>query len=85
MTNKELYDEIYEMQDKYRIILYGNDVTENVIDALGKQISKRVVDYHHCPTCGGGLPAKGITDDWCSCCFNWNYCPDCGQRLKWED
>lgn len=49
-----------------------------------KEEAKKVEYNHHCPNCGRGLPAKRLTDEYCSCCFNWKYCPDCGQKLRWE-
>lgn len=53
------------------------------IKALKKQIPKKSIHYHHCPSCENGLPAEKITDEYCSCCFKWDYCPKCGQRLEW--
>lgn len=48
-----------------------------------KQIATKPIHGHHCPNCDKALPIKGITDNYCSECFNWNYCPDCGQKLNW--
>ena len=36
-----------------------------------------VYDVAHCPTCN-----REFEDGWDS--WECNYCPDCGQRLKWE-
>lgn len=49
-----------------------------------KENAKKVEYSHHCPNCGSGLPTRNITSEYCSCCFNWKYCPDCGQKLRWE-
>lgn len=54
-------------------------------EALEKQIPKKPIDNHHCPSCETGLPHKGITDKWCRCCFEPNYCSNCGQRLNWSE
>lgn len=49
-----------------------------------KEIATKPIHSHHCPNCDKALPVKGITDDYCSECFNWNYCPNCGQKLDRE-
>jgi hypothetical protein len=36
-----------------------------------------VYDVAHCPTCN-----REFEDGWDS--WECNYCPNCGQRLKWE-
>ncbi len=36
-----------------------------------------VYDVAHCPTCN-----RDFEEGWDS--WECNYCPDCGQRLKWE-
>lgn len=53
-------------------------------EALEKQIPKKPIDNHHCPSCETGLPHRGITDEWCRCCFDPDFCPTCGQRLDWS-
>lgn len=53
------------------------------IEALEKQIAKKPIDNHHCPSCETGLPHRGITDEWCKCCFDPDYCPECGQAIDW--
>lgn len=57
---------------------------QKIAEAVQKQIPKKPIYNHHCPSCEKALPNKKITDKWCECCFNWKYCPDCGQRLDWE-
>lgn len=46
---------------------------------------KKVKLNHHCPTCGVGLSAKGITGEYGNCCFRQAFCPGCGQALDWGD
>ena len=41
------------------------------IDALEKQIPKKMESYYYCPNCG-----KFITTD---------YCPECGQAIDWSE
>lgn len=60
------------------------DDFNEIVKTLEKQIAKKPIHNHHCPSCDEALPIKGITDDYCSECFNWNYCPNCGQKLDWE-
>lgn len=76
-------DKIKGLCDVFKCDDYHNACVM-AIEALEKQEPKKVKDYHHCPNCGYGLPAKGITDKWCECCYEWKYCPECGQALKWR-
>lgn len=90
MTEQEAIGYVNNVFDEY----FGDRCVSNTnkfaisqdmaIQALEKQIPKKVVHSHHCPSCDKGLPIKGITDDYCSECFKWNYCPSCGQSLDWS-
>lgn len=50
----------------------------NCIEAIEKQIPKKITDIHvdeyYCPACGAENTLK----------FNY-YCPTCGQKLSWSD
>lgn len=85
MTNEESLKNIVEDG----INLFAGDFVDLealkvAAKALEKQIPMRPIHNHHCPNCGYGLPIKGITDDFCSCCFKQKYCPDCGQAIDWS-
>ncbi len=78
-------EEYCEIMDKSNFMIdSANPYDMEIKNALEKQIPKKVVHTHHCPSCDKALPIKGITDEWCECCFNWKYCPKCGQAIKWE-
>lgn len=78
-------EEYIEIMDKSNFMLdSANPYDMEIKEALEKQIPKKVIHYHHCPQCDGGLPTEGITEDYCKCCFKWKYCPNCGQAIKWE-
>lgn len=70
------------MNEDCRLSAFALDVA---IEALEKQIAKKPIDNHHCPFCETGLPHRGITDEWCKCCFDPDYCPECGQAVDWSD
>lgn len=61
-----------------------DEALKMAIKSIEFRIPESVEDYHHCPNCGYGLPAKGITDSYCDCCYEWKYCPYCGQALDWS-
>ena len=90
-------DEAIKRLDRnaYRTTCYGNRVVEHeenliAIQALEKQILKK-------PTYeGDGYAPDGtfVFDEWlCPCCEtryevdydDYDYCPNCGQKLDWED
>lgn len=81
MTKQE-YNEIMDFSNF--MIDCANSYDRKIKEILEKNIAKKPIHNHHCPSCDEALPIKGITDDYCSECFNWNYCPNCGQKLDWE-
>lgn len=90
MTNKEAHRFLEDLQRKYtrdRHLYKPEFIEANglAILSLEKQIAKKPIDNHHCPSCKAGLPHRGITDEWCKCCFDPDFCPECGQRLNWSD
>lgn len=57
---------------------------DRCIEALGKQEPKRpllVERFYQCPVCGGGEEYLVYETD---IYIRYNYCANCGQRLKWE-
>lgn len=79
-------EEFCEIMDNSNFMIdSSNPYDMKILEALGKQIPKKPIDNHHCPSCETGLPHKGITDEWCKCCFDPDFCPTCGQRLNWSD
>lgn len=49
------------------------------IEALEKQIPKKVTLDRQCPTCGADAYANSYDD------IKYNFCDNCGQRLDWGD
>lgn len=75
----------YPNGEKSKCYQYNLGAINKAIEALEKQIAKKPIDNHHCPSCETGLPHKGFTDEWCKCCFELDYCPRCGQAIDWSD
>ena len=72
MTNEEAIQEL-------EFILVGHPETSAIgqavliaIEALEKQIPKKVKAHQDCPNCGADVIGSGF------------YCWNCGQRLYWE-
>jgi len=82
MTNETAKECLQFLADQFS--QDGRRPFDVAISALNKQIPKKLEHNHHCPGCGKGLPARGLQDEWCSGCFGWTYCPDCGQKVEWE-
>jgi len=65
------------------------DTLKIAIECIKKQIPTKVVDGHHCPSCGVGLVTEHIIADEykeiCRCCFDPKCCPECGQVLDWSE
>lgn len=58
---------------------------DSCIEALAKQDPKRVLivaGFYKCPVCGGGEEFLVYETD---IYIRYNYCANCGQKLKWED
>lgn len=89
MTNKEALSDLKNLYGdgscEYVMRPLRTETIRLAIEALEKQIPMRPIHNHHCPNCGYGLPIKGITDDFCSCCFKQKHCPNCGQAIDWSE
>jgi DNA-directed RNA polymerase subunit RPC12/RpoP len=65
---------------------YGNnfvEFTESLrvaMQALEKQIPKKITKYRSCPNCGGDVWHED--EDYM---VKYNHCKDCGQRLDWNN
>ena len=72
----EVYDDTYDVT----IHCVSEEEQKKTIEALEKQIPKKVVniddfaDYAECPSCGA------IATDHLGCLYGW--CRKCGQKLK---
>lgn len=80
--NKVVLDSGFGMKKGESNLFYKNrkKYAELAIEALEKQIAKKVIYENYayiCPICGG------IVEDEDKCRFD--YCPDCGQKLLWEE
>ena len=89
MSNEqEIIDELQEcldIGDNDRIALYREEV-RMCIDALEKQIAKKIKRYDsnivdemtfNCPSCNLEYYVTDYED--------FNYCPNCGQKILWEE
>lgn len=92
---RKALDELQERIDLYEKHYRGTvpeyyDALKTAVEALEKQIQKKP-NYE-----GDGCDKYGniILDTWiCPCCGckyevdydNYNHCPECGQRIDWED
>lgn len=86
MTYEEAIKHFKSLQKRYTKEHNGR-MCEKValaLEAMEKQVPKKPIDNHHCPSCETGLPHKGFTDEWCKCCFELDYCPRCGQAIDWR-
>lgn len=55
-----------------------------LIEALTKQIPQYPIDFHHCPRCEAGLATEDTLEEGAQKDDLYpNYCPDCGQRIRW--
>ena len=91
MTNIEILQAINTEQNPlYWTKQEQNTAIENAVEALEKQIPKALrhhpwvgidgVPYDLCPTCKNNLCTTGMLAN-----KKTKYCPECGQKLKWDD
>ena len=74
MTTKELFKDLKEhIGCGIEVPLYDDEL-EVVVEALEKQIAKKM-DSFNCPICRYYFEDGEIH----------NYCPNCGQKLLWEE
>jgi len=82
MTNERALEFLKSARETRKDCAIAAAVYNIAIEAVEKQIAKKVIMRDCCPTCG----SKGITEtgdpyiDYQLC-----YCNNCGQRLKWEE
>ena len=88
MTESEAIKRIKECRNtpNFQPYIYMNEALNMAIQALEKQIPKKVVKdgerRYKCPCCGGC--AKTETGD-SFIDYRLDYCDGCGQKLDWSD
>lgn len=88
MTESEAIKRIKECRNtpNFQPYIYMNEALNMAIQALEKQILKKVVKdgerSYKCPCCGGC--AKTETGD-SFIDYRLDYCDGCGQKLDWSD
>ena len=58
------------------------ELKERDTEKAPKICKNKYSDTYTCPNCALALVRKGETGWFCG--KHYTYCPDCGQRLKWE-
>lgn len=85
MTAEQAIKRIKESRD-YQYTHYGFVNSDGValdmaIEALEKQIPKKINPNFNCVYCDCGNAIYYETD---RCLHHYNYCCECGQKLRWE-
>lgn len=84
IVNKESANEFYKWMTAGGIIKR----------ALKKQIAEKPseiktfdgkIESANCPCCGYSFPDIGGVNESYFECEQYNYCPDCGQKIEWSD
>ena len=71
----KIYERLAEYEDTG---LTPPEIMELKERDMAMEINEIHVDEYYCPVCGAENNCdQGVVED--------NFCPNCGQRLKWED
>ena len=91
MTNEEAFKQLVKfknslLMDLQKVDYYPTLNNESPIEfiyialeALEKQIPKKLASDRQCPTCGTDAYANSYD------AIKYNFCDNCGQRLDWGD